>query len=61
MAGAAGAQGIETPEAFETWLTQQQLNDPDVFLPRLNHRLEALIGDTWAFDSSPLQSCVPRL
>ncbi len=29
---------------------QQQLNDPNVFLPQLNQRLEAMIGDGWLFD-----------
>ncbi|MBE9102485.1 tetratricopeptide repeat protein [Vacuolonema iberomarrocanum] len=47
---AAGAQGIESPEAIEAWFTQQQLNDPNVFLPQLKAQLEALIGDQWAFE-----------
>ena len=47
---AAGAQGIESPEAIEAWFAQQQLNDPDVFLPRLKAKLEVLIGDQWAFE-----------
>jgi len=54
LAGAAAAQGIETQAAFETWFTQNKLNDPDVVLPRLNQCLEALIADTWAFDPTPL-------
>ncbi|MBW4659571.1 MAG: tetratricopeptide repeat protein [Drouetiella hepatica Uher 2000/2452] len=55
LSSAAGAQGIETQEALELWFTQQQLNDPAIFLPRLNQRLEAMIGDHWAFDPSPLR------
>jgi hypothetical protein len=55
MTGAAGAQGITTQDAFDDWFTQQQLNDPAVFLPRLSQRLEALIDNQWAFDPSPLQ------
>lgn len=47
---AAGAQGITTQETLKTWFTEQQLNDPEIFLPRLNDRLEALIADDWAFD-----------
>ncbi|MBN4004364.1 tetratricopeptide repeat protein [Nostoc sp. LPT] len=50
--GAAVAQGIETQEAFGTWLAQQKLNDPEYFLRRLNQRLEKIVGDGWLFDRS---------
>jgi tetratricopeptide (TPR) repeat protein len=50
ISGAANAQGIETQEAFDTWFTQQRLNDPEYFLPRLNQRLEEIVGDGWLFD-----------
>ncbi|MEH2038121.1 tetratricopeptide repeat protein [Nostoc sp.] len=49
---AAGIQGIETQEAFDNWYVQQRLNDPDYFLPRLNQRLEEIVGDRWLFDPS---------
>lgn len=41
------AQGIETQEAFDTWVVQQRLNDPEYFLPRLNQRLKEIVGDGW--------------
>ncbi|NJO78923.1 MAG: CHAT domain-containing protein [Cyanobacteria bacterium RM1_2_2] len=47
---AAQTQGIETQADFEAWFAQEQLNDPAAFLPRLNQRLEAMIGDGWLFD-----------
>ncbi|MEH2367396.1 tetratricopeptide repeat protein [Nostoc sp.] len=46
------AQGIETQQAFDTWIVQQRLNDPKYFLPRLNQRLEDIVGDGWLFDRS---------
>lgn len=49
---AAVAQSIETPEALGTWIFQQRLNDPEYFLPRLNQRLEEIVGDGWLFDRS---------
>ncbi|BAY26535.1 hypothetical protein NIES2100_63510 [Calothrix sp. NIES-2100] len=52
IAGAAGRQGIETREAFDNWFVQQRLNDPEYFLPRLNQRLEEIVGDGWVFDRS---------
>ncbi|MBC1222029.1 tetratricopeptide repeat protein [Nostoc sp. UCD121] len=48
----ADAQGIETEEAVGAWFIQQRLNDPEYFLPRLNQRLEEIVGDGWLFDRS---------
>ncbi|MDZ8090354.1 MAG: tetratricopeptide repeat protein, partial [Nostoc sp. DedQUE05] len=53
--GAANAQGIETQEAFDNWYVQQQLNDREYFLPRLNQRLEEIVGDGWLFDCSQFE------
>jgi tetratricopeptide (TPR) repeat protein len=52
LSAAAGARGIETQEAFETWFFQQRLDDPEYFLPRLIQRLEEIVGDEWLFDRS---------
>ncbi|MEH2411181.1 CHAT domain-containing protein [Nostoc sp.] len=52
ISGAADSQGIETEERFNTWFTQQRFNDPEYFLPRLNQRLEEIVGDGWLFDPS---------
>jgi tetratricopeptide (TPR) repeat protein len=52
ISAAAGAQGIETPEAFDTWVVQQRLNNPEYFIPRLTQRLEEIVGDEWLFDRS---------
>ncbi|KAB8315297.1 tetratricopeptide repeat protein, partial [Tolypothrix campylonemoides VB511288] len=54
LSAAAGAQGIETEEAFNTWFVQQRLDDPEYFLPRLNQRLEEIVGDGWLFDPTQL-------
>ncbi|WP_298904824.1 tetratricopeptide repeat protein [uncultured Nostoc sp.] len=55
ISGAADAQGIETQEAFDTWIVQQRLNDLKYFLPRLNQRLEEIVGDGWLFDRSQFE------
>ncbi|WP_315874345.1 tetratricopeptide repeat protein [Leptothermofonsia sichuanensis] len=59
---AAVSQGVEvdSPETLTHWMAAQQLNDPQVFLPRLNQQLVAMIGNHWLFDptgfsSNPLQ------
>ncbi|WP_341524682.1 tetratricopeptide repeat protein [Nostoc sp. UHCC 0302] len=48
----ANVNEIETPQEFASWFVQQRLNDPDYFLPRLNQRLEEIVGDEWLFDRS---------
>ena len=50
VAEVASRQGIETKEAFDAWFVQQRLNDSEYFLPRLNQRLEEIVGDGWLFD-----------
>ncbi|MFH7025068.1 MAG: tetratricopeptide repeat protein [Heteroscytonema crispum UTEX LB 1556] len=50
LGGAAAAQGVETREAFDTWFVQQRLNEPEYFIPRLNQRLEEIVGDEWVFE-----------
>ncbi|MEH1827343.1 MAG: hypothetical protein V7L22_18600, partial [Nostoc sp.] len=52
ISDAANAQGIETQEGFDAWVVQQRLNNPKYFLPRLNQRLEDIVGDGWLFDRS---------
>ena len=47
---AANAQGIQSQEAFDAWRIEQQLDDPNFFVPQLNQRLEEMIGDGWLFD-----------
>jgi tetratricopeptide (TPR) repeat protein len=50
LAGAAVAQGIETQEAFDTWIVQERLNDEEYFIPRLVEKLEEIVGDGWLFE-----------
>ncbi|MEM8506113.1 MAG: tetratricopeptide repeat protein, partial [Cyanobacteria bacterium P01_D01_bin.1] len=56
LIGAATEQNVavDNMDALQSWMASQQLNDPALFLPQLNAQLEALIGDDWAFDRSPL-------
>ena len=49
-------QGIDSQAAFQAWFEQEQLNDPNQFVPKLNRSLEALVGEAWLFDRSPFNS-----
>lgn len=48
----ANVNEIKTPQEFASWYVQQRLNEPEYFLPRLNQRLEEIVGDGWLFDRS---------
>ena len=56
LAGAAIEQGanIESMEDLQTWMQARELIEPTAFLPKLNSHLEAIIGNTWAFDPTPI-------
>jgi tetratricopeptide (TPR) repeat protein len=54
LSAAASARGIESEAALMEWFNQQQLNQPNVFMPQLDQRLVESIGDTWLFDPRPL-------
>ena len=55
MEHAANQQDIETQAAYDIWVNEQQLDDPVVFVPKLQQRLEAIVGDQGSFDRSKLQ------
>ncbi len=50
LSAVANARGVKSEADFSTWLTEQQLNEPQVVMTRLVQALEATIGDTWCFD-----------
>ncbi|NJL64475.1 MAG: tetratricopeptide repeat protein, partial [Methylacidiphilales bacterium] len=50
LSGAATAQGIETQEASNTWIEEQQLNNPEFYIPRLGEKLEEIVEDGWLFE-----------
>jgi hypothetical protein len=50
LSAAASQRGITDNEGLQTWMAQEQLNDPAVFMPRLLTHLEALVDNHWVFD-----------
>ena len=51
--------GAETQTAFDRWLDQMGLRQPEQFLARLRHLVEALVQDDWWFDRAELQARLP--
>lgn len=53
-------RGIEDQETFDTWVEFFELDNPDVFLPRLAQVLDALVGDGWWYDRDALRARIPE-
>jgi len=45
--------------AFDKWIKDMDLNDPDLFLPRLRNVVDVLVQDEWWFDRNALQAKLP--
>jgi tetratricopeptide (TPR) repeat protein len=50
LAHTAKHQEITTQDQFDEWIVQNQLNDPNYYLPALNALLVEIIGGNWLFD-----------
>ncbi|OSM02228.1 hypothetical protein MAIT1_02335 [Magnetofaba australis IT-1] len=57
MLQAAGeAAGIDTTEAFNAWVAEHGLDDPDTFIPPIMTMLELMVGDDgWWVDRDAVQ------
>jgi hypothetical protein len=45
--------------ALDAWLARLELNDPQVFLPRLSQILNVMVQDQWWFDRDALRARLP--
>ncbi|MBF0415520.1 MAG: hypothetical protein HQL79_07095 [Magnetococcales bacterium] len=48
-------KGIVGEEAFQIWVKNSRLDDPNHYVPVVMHCLEIMVGDEWWFDRSLLQ------
>lgn len=54
-------RGIEDQETFETWVEYFELDNPDVFLPRLAQVIDGLVAeDGWWIDRDALRASLPE-
>ncbi len=51
--------GVEDQRAFEKWMTDMELNDPALFLPRLRNVVDVLVQEDWWLDRAALQAKLP--
>lgn len=45
---------INTSEELRMWMASQQLDNPGIFLPKLNTYLESVVDEDWLFDRTPI-------
>jgi hypothetical protein len=51
--------GIDGQHSFDKWITDMELNDPALFLPRLRNIVDVLVQDDWWFDRDAMQAALP--
>lgn len=50
---------IQTQEQMDMWIQKLELNDPQIFLPRLSLVVNTIVGESWWFDREELRSRLP--
>lgn len=50
---------VNTQKEMDAWLFKLELNDPDVFLPRLSLVINSIVEDNWWFDRDALRARLP--
>ena len=50
---------VKSQEALDFWMEKMELNDPQVFLPRMGTVLDAIVQDKWWFDRDALREKLP--
>lgn len=52
-------RGVETQELFDVWFKHLELDDPEVFLPRLGQIVDTLVPEGWWIDRDALRAKLP--
>lgn len=50
---------VDSQDLLNFWIEKMQLKDPEVFLPKMGHVLDTIVGDRWWFDRDALRSKLP--
>jgi len=50
---------VETQDQMDFWRERLELNDPQLFLPRLSQVVNVMVGDKWWFDREELRARLP--
>ena len=50
---------VDKQEQMDFWRERLELNDPQLFLPRLSQVVDVMVGDKWWFDRDELRARLP--
>jgi len=50
---------VQTQKEMDAWLFKLELNDPEIFLPRLSLVINSIVEENWWFDRDELRSLLP--
>lgn len=50
---------VQTQKEMDIWLQKLELNDPEVFIPRLSLVINTIVEDNWWFDRDELRARLP--
>ncbi len=50
---------VQTQKEMDAWLFKLELNDPEIFLPRLSLVVNSIVEESWWFDRDDLRSRLP--
>jgi hypothetical protein len=50
---------VENQEQFKFWVERMELDNPDVFLPRMRSVINVLVGPDWWIDTDEIQARIP--
>ncbi len=50
---------VESQDQFKLWIERMELDNPDVFLPRMRSVINLLVGPDWWIDTDEIQARIP--
>ncbi len=50
---------VSSQEQMDFWMDKLELNDPEIYLPRLSQVIDAIVADTWWYDRDALRAELP--
>ncbi len=50
---------VKSQDQMDFWMSKLELNDPDIYLPRLAQVIDAIVADNWWYDRDELRSQLP--
>ena len=52
---------VKSQEQMDFWMDKLELNDPNIYLPRLAQVIDAIVGDAWWYNRDELRAALPTV